>query len=142
MFGTFPLVMDLSRVLPLLLPILAIIGAFAVGIVAMLINSKQEERTHRERMFYAEKGLDVPKELYRTKTAGEKKRGDMRALRTVLLILGTVLIAVGIGVIILVSIRDGVSNGMAGVIPLLIGVGFMISERLINTTLLKNNAQL
>jgi hypothetical protein len=66
MFDSFPFVMDFNALAPFLIPIVAILGAFTVGIVSMVLKSRQEERAHRERMFLAEKGLEI-QELHETR---------------------------------------------------------------------------
>ena len=49
---------------PFLIPIVFLIGAFAIGIVAMILNTKSKDRRHQERMYLAETGMDIPMELY------------------------------------------------------------------------------
>ena len=75
MQGQFPFVVDFTRTMPFMIPIVTVLCAFAVGIVAMLLKSRASERAHRERMFMAEKGLEIPKELY---NAQEKRPSDLR----------------------------------------------------------------
>lgn len=141
MFGSFPLTVDISRAIPLLIPIVAILGGFAIAIVAMVISGREEERTHKERMFYAERGLPIPPELMKAKTPVEKKRGDLRALRTVLVVIGVVMVSIGVGVIAMLTIQNGLRDGMNGVVPLLIGVGLLVAERMIKVLIIKNNGQ-
>jgi hypothetical protein len=143
MFGTFPFVMDFNAMAPFLIPIVAIVGAFTVGIVSMIVKSRQEERAHRERMFLAEKGLEIPKELYGPEAAAAAKvtvgkpRSDLRALRTLLIVLGTLMVFTGLGVTIMLTYQSGVREGVNGVVPLMIGLGFLAAERMIKLTVLR-----
>ena len=119
-------------IMPFLIPIVAIAGAFAVAIVAMILKSKAAERQQRERMFLAEKGLEIPPELYPQREDAQPRRPNgYRTGRAWLMIFGAVLIAVGIGVMIALGVREGMDDGINGIIPLFIGIGFLISERMI-----------
>ena len=121
--------MTTVEVMPFLVPITFILGGFAVGIVAMIMRSHAKERTHRERMFMAEKGLPVPRELYEIPV--EKRPSEFRGVRTLLMVFGAILIFVGLGVMFALGVRDGMGEGINGLIPLLIGVGFLVAERMI-----------
>ena len=124
-----PWTLNFADIMPFMIPITAIVGAFAVGIVAMLLKSQAQERAHRERMFLAEKGMEIPKELY---TQPERKRPNgYRAARAWLMVLGVLLIAIGIGVMITITATDGFDDAVGGVIALFIGIAFLISEKLI-----------
>ncbi|KPJ61493.1 MAG: hypothetical protein AMJ46_02120 [Latescibacteria bacterium DG_63] len=127
MQNQFPF-MFVSETVPFLIPIFAIVGAFAVGIVAMILKSKAGERAHRERMFMAEKGLEIPEELY---DAREKKVSDFGGARAWLIVLGVLCLFIGISVLIALSIQSGIREGSNGLIVALIGVGFLAAERLI-----------
>jgi UDP-N-acetylmuramyl pentapeptide phosphotransferase/UDP-N-acetylglucosamine-1-phosphate transferase len=138
MDGRFPLMMDLSSVTPYLVPIVAIVGAFLVGIVAMLLKSRSSERAHRERMFLVEKGLEVPKELYNGR---EKTVSDFGGARAWLIILGVLCVFVGISVLIALSIQTGIRDGINGLIVMLIGVGFLAAERLVLNLIVRPRQQ-
>jgi len=118
-----------------MIPITFILGAFAVGIVAVIMKSKAKDRQHQERMFLAEKGLPVPPELY--EVSEEKKPSEFRGFRAVLMVLGCVTTLVGVSVMIALGVRDGMQDGINGVIPLLIGIGILVAERMINTLIVK-----
>ncbi|UCF78223.1 MAG: hypothetical protein JSW03_08970 [Candidatus Eiseniibacteriota bacterium] len=128
MRGQFPFLFDFAGFGPFLIPIVALLGAFAVGIVAMILKSRASDRAHRERMFMVEKGLEIPKELYNGR---EKKAGDLGAGRAWLIILGVLCVFTGISVLIALTIQSGIRDGSNGLIVALIGVGFLVSERLI-----------
>ena len=143
MFGSFPFVMDFNAIAPFLIPIVAIVGAFTVGIVGMMVKSRQEERAHRERMFLAEKGLEIPKELYGHEAAVpcvpvEKKSGELRWLRTLLIVIGTLMVFIGAGVMIMLTNQGDIRDGMNGVVPLMIGLGLLAAERLVKLTVIRS----
>jgi ABC-type Fe3+-siderophore transport system permease subunit len=126
------LVMPFSNISPVWIAIFAILGAFAAGIVAMVLRSKEKERVHNERMFLAEKGMEIPKELYASpKPNKDKKPGHFRAARAWLIVLGTTMLFIGVAVMIALTISEGISTGINGITPALIGVGFLIAERML-----------
>lgn len=152
MFGSFPFVMDFNEIAPFLIPIVAIVGAFTVGIVSMVLKSRQEERAHRERMFLAEKGLEIPKELYASEPAqmlkelrgsaaggaAERRPSDLRWLRTLLVVFGTLMAFIGLGVIIMLTYQGGTEAGMNGVVPLMIGLGLLAATWLVTLIVSRN----
>ena len=77
-----------------------------------------------------EKGLEVPKELYRA-TREKKKFDGYRMGRAWLLILGILNVFIGLGVLIGVGAMEGLHDGLPGIIVMLIGAGFLVSERAI-----------
>jgi hypothetical protein len=118
-------------------PLVFILGAFAVAVTGMILKSHARDRQQRERMFLAEKGMEIPKELYESREP--KKPNGFRVGRAWLMILGAVCIFVGIAVMISVSVNQGIHDGIFGVIPLLIGVGFLVAERMIGKFVAKAN---
>jgi hypothetical protein len=126
---------------PYLIPTVAVLGAFGIVITAMILRGQSLARQHRERMFLAEKGLEIPPELYETRDNGKRKPNGFRTARAWLMLLGTLLIFIGIGVMIAVGVRDGMEYGVNGIIPLLIGVGFLAAERMIARTVVKPNEE-
>ncbi len=121
--------------MPFMIPITFILGGFGVGIVAMIVKSREKEHQHRERMFFAEKGMEIPPELF--ETAEEKKPSDFRGFRAALMTLGCITFLVGIGVFITLTIRDGLHDGINGVIPLFVGIGLLGAERLVTVFIVK-----
>jgi hypothetical protein len=129
---TMSAIFPISDISPLWIPIFITMGAFGVGIAAMVLKSRERERAHRERMFLAEKGIEIPKELYDVRAETKKeKRGDFRAARAWLLILGTTMIFVGVGVMIQLGIQDGYEETFNGTVPLGIGIGFLVCQYLL-----------
>ena len=131
----------LGDISPLWIPIFFTLGAFAVGIAAMVLKSRERERTHRERMFLAEKGMEIPKELYELEKVAAKKerKGDFRSARAWLLILGTTMVFVGIGVMIQLGMQDGFRETFNGSVPLAIGIGFLICQALLGQLAKRTN---
>lgn len=122
---------------PFLIPIVFLVGAFAVGIVAMLLNGKAKERRHRERMFLAEKGMDIPPELFDVQKQEVKENG-YKGGRIWLIILGLLCIFIGISVIVMLSIRGQTYDATGGIVPIGIGVAFLVSERVVARMAEKN----
>jgi hypothetical protein len=114
-----------------------ILGAFGMVITAMILRGQSLNRQHRERIFLAEKGLDIPPELYDKRDSKPRKFNGYKAGRAWLVLIGTLLVFVGIGVTIALGVRDGMDQGVNGVIPLLIGVGLLTAERLIARSIVK-----
>ena len=125
---------------PYLIPMVAVLGAFGVAITAMILRSRTLDRQHRERMFLAEKGMEIPQQLYENGERRSHKANGFKAGRAWLLVLGTLLIFIGIGVMIALGVREGMDQGINGVIPMLIGAGFLTAERLIAKALVKPEA--
>lgn len=115
---------------PFLIPIVFLIGAFAVGIVAMILNGQAKERRHKERMYLAEKGMDIPAELYEVQKQEVKENG-YKAGRIWLIILGLLCIFIGLGVIIMLSLRGEAHDATGGIVPIGIGIAFLLSERVV-----------
>lgn len=95
----------------------------------MVLKARSTESARRERMFMVEKGLEIPPELLERQK--EPRPSDFRVGRVWLLILGTITVFVGLGVLIGLTIQEGFRTGAAGLIPLIIGLGFIAAERLI-----------
>lgn len=125
-----------SSINPFLIPVVFLIGAFAVGIVAMVLNSKAKERRHRERMFLAEKGMAIPQELYEVQKQEAKENG-YKAGRIWLVILGLLCIFIGISVIIMLRLQGQTHDAFGGIVPICIGLAFLLSERLIVRMVIK-----
>lgn len=131
-----------NTVVPYLIPITVLIGVFAIAIVAMVLKSQAKDRQHRERMFMAEKGLEVPRELYDiSEVKPQGKPNGYRAGRALLIIFGTLCIFIGVGVMISLGVRHGMHEGIHGMIPIFIGIGFLASERLIARIIVKSERQ-
>jgi hypothetical protein len=119
-----------SSINPFLIPIVFLIGAFATGIAAMWLNGKAKERRHRERMFLAEKGMDIPPELYEVQKQEIKENG-YKTGRIWLIIMGLLCIFIGISVVIMLLARGEAYDATGGIVPIGIGAAFLISERIV-----------
>lgn len=135
---TLPIVITVADFMVYLIPITAIAGAFIAGIVAMILASKAKDRVHRERMFMAERGIEIPPALYGGGNQ-EKRPRDYRTSRAWLMVLGVLMIVIGLGVMLLVGVQEGMDEGVAGVLVVLIGIGFLISERMIRRMVAGSN---
>jgi hypothetical protein len=122
---------------PFLIPIVFLLGAFAVGIVAMVLNAQAKERKHRERMFLAEKGMEIPAELYEVQKEEVKDNG-YKGGRIWLIILGLLCIFIGLSVIIMLSVRGETHDAAGGIVPIGIGLAFLLSERIVARIALKD----
>jgi hypothetical protein len=122
---------------PYLIPTVAVLGAFGIVITAMILRGQSMARQHRERMFLAEKGLEIPPELYDVRDNQKRKPNGFRAGRAWLILFGILLIFIGVGVMIAVGVREGMDQGVNGIIPLFIGIGFLAAERMIAKVLVK-----
>ena len=116
-----------------LIPITAVAGSFAVAIVAMILKSQARERKHKERMLLLEKGVDIPKELYDVPEEKPRSGNGFKGSRAWLLLLGTICLVIGVSVIIVMTVRQGFHEGVFGLIPLFIGIGFIGAERMIRS---------
>jgi hypothetical protein len=121
---TTPLLPMFGEVSPLLIPIAAIVMSLAIPIVAIIADSRKKraiyELHHRERLAAIDKGMEVPPlppELFdgRSRACGPAN-GLLR---------GLIWSAIGIGM--LVALREVLDDAaLLGVIPLLIGVAYLI----------------
>jgi hypothetical protein len=131
-----------NTMVPYLIPITVLIGVFAIVIVAMVLKSQAKDRQHRERMYMAEKGLEVPRELYDIpEVKPQPKPNGYRAGRAWLIIFGTLCIFIGVGVVISLGVRHGMHEGIHGMIPIFLGIGFLVSERLIAKIVAKSEKE-
>jgi hypothetical protein len=118
-----------AAVLAYAIPMTAMLVALVIVIVAMILKSKADARKHHERMLLAEKGLEIPRELYDQVARPEAKPNGYRAGRAWLVIFGCVLVFVGLGVILFGAARG--EHAENGLVPLFIGAGFLVAERMI-----------
>jgi len=130
----------IAQLSPVWIPIFAILGGFATGIVAMILKSKDRERAHRERMFLAEKGLEIPWELYGVGPEQKKeKRGEFRTARAWLFVLGTTMLFIGVGVMIQLGVHEGLRRTLDGTVPAAIGIAFLVCQSLLRKLAEKTN---
>lgn len=136
---SWPITLDLAGVMPFMIPIAFLFGAVVLGAVSMVLAAKAKENAHRERMFLAEKGLEIPDALYGNGPPEKKKSGDFRGARAFLIVMGILCIVIGAGVWITIGVQDGFDDGVGAIIPILIGVGLIVSERMILRVVVQPN---
>ena len=118
-----------TELLALTIPVAALFVVLVTLMVAMLLRSRADARRHKERMLLAEKGVEIPRELYDPSARMEAKPNGYRAGRAWLLILGSVMVSVGLGVTVYGFARG--EHAANGLVPLFIGLGFLAAERMI-----------
>jgi hypothetical protein len=106
-----------------MLSVILVFGTPIIIVIAILIHkSKRTQRIHQTVVALAEKGLPIPPELFVDKPAADSTSPLQR---------GVVLIAVGAGLtVFFLSLPDRNTAWGIGMIPLLIGVGYLIVWRL------------
>jgi hypothetical protein len=110
------------NVVAIFIPILIVVGAFAAVIVAIIVQGKQKELIHKERLVAMEKGMPIPDEPVKP------RRPAFMTLR----VWGFVLVLLGIALVIAIGATTagagyGFYHGLWGLIPLTIGAGLLIS---------------
>jgi Domain of unknown function (DUF6249) len=113
----------------LTIPMAAMMMGLVIVVVAMILKSRTDAQKHRERMMLAEKGAEIPRELYGDVAKLESKPNGYRAGRAWLLVLGCILVFVGLGVTVYGAARG--EHAENGLVPIFIGAGFLVAERLI-----------
>ena len=99
------------------IPILAVCGGVLIAITAIIVNGRKKEQEHRERLVAMEKGIVPPApqpEVERPKYSSRRANG-------------LVMTGVGLALTIAMSVADGISSGVWGLIPLFIGIGLLIA---------------
>lgn len=101
----------------ILIPIVAIIGTFAVVIVAIVVEGRQKDQKHRERLVAMEKGLPIPEEPVKTKPP------RYLAIRT----WGLVFFLLGVATVIGITAEAGIRHGVWGLMPLGLGLALLVA---------------
>ena len=103
-----------------MIPITAILGGIAIGIVAIIMAARKKELEHKERLTAMEKGIDIPQ------PPKKEKRPAYLNMRP----WGLVVTLIGVAVTIALWVTAGSIGGVWGFIPLGIGIGLLISSAL------------
>jgi hypothetical protein len=111
MLGISPQVVAVS------IPIVFVLGAIAVSITAMLLDSSRKDREHKERMLAMEKGIELPEKPVKT---SPPRYLAMRAW-------GLVFTFIGIALFTGIAAEAGIRHGMWGLMPLSIGVALLVA---------------
>jgi len=126
---------DLRFAWPFMIPIVAIIGAFAAAIVATLAKARVREAEIRERIAMIERGLVPPPEVdpkgfdtaMRTMDRLERLRGQGggRHRRA-----GIILMGIGFGLMVLISFAGGAPEEGIGVggFLVIVGIAFFLNS--------------
>jgi hypothetical protein len=109
-----------SGTIAMLIPIIAVLGGMTIAVVGTIMKSKQEELKHKERILAMEKGIALP----------EMPREDKRPAYLTLRAWGLILLFVGLGITAANTISRGFENGIWGLIPTSVGIGFLIAAML------------
>ncbi len=99
------------------IPILAVIGTFAMIITVVIMSQRERELKHKERVLAMEKGMEIPEE------PKKEKRPAYLSLRA----WGLVLLNVGIVLFLALWIGVGFKYSIWGLMPAAIGAGLLIS---------------
>ncbi len=101
----------------LLIPIIAVFGGMTIAVIGVIMNGKQEELKHKERLLAMEKGIALPE------MPKEEKRPTYLTLRA----WGLIITFVGLAIIISITISEGFHEGIWGLIPTSVGLGFLVA---------------
>jgi len=104
----------------ILIPIIAVLGGMTIAVIGIIMNSKEEELKHKERILAMEKGIPLPE------MPKEEKRPAYLKLRA----WGLIITFVGLGITFSIAIARGFDNGIWGLIPTSVGVGFLVAAML------------
>ncbi len=104
-------------VIALLIPILAVLGAFGTAITAIIIGGKERELEHKERLIAMEKGIPIPE------PPKKKRHPRYLAVRA----WGLVMTFLGIALVVAISAQTEVKYGLWGLLPLAVGVGLILA---------------
>jgi hypothetical protein len=126
----------LFTVLPLAIPIVAIIGGITLAIVRTVGQQRLAELERRERIAAIERGVDPAKLPAPVAMPDPYENGGGWSSRTRrahgLLIGGLVTLAAGAGLMILIySIEPQESHWTVGFIPVLVGLALLVSSRIV-----------
>lgn len=104
----------------LAIPILIVMGGILITIVAIVINGRNKDLEHRERLIAMEKGLALPE----PPPVKERPKYSSRRAN------GLVLTGIGLAITIAITVSDGSRDGVWGLIPLFIGIGLLVASHL------------
>lgn len=108
-----------AATLAVLIPIIAVLGGMAIAVVGVIYSGRKDELKHKERIIAMEKGLPIPEE-----PVGPPRKGNPFIG---LLAVGLIISLASLGIIISVSVSEGADKGLFGLIPLGVGLGFLIA---------------
>jgi len=126
---------DIWMVAVFAIPMVAIIGGITMGILRVQGQQRLAELARRERIAAIERGMDPDKLSPPTDLEGFDPygvgNGRLRRAHG-LMIGGLVLVAVGIGLMLLLQqVEPSKSHWVLGVMPFLIGLALLLSSRIV-----------
>ncbi len=105
------------QVIAVSIPIIFVLGAIAVTITAMILDSSRKDRKHKERLLAMEKGMELPEEPIKT---SPPRYLAMRAW-------GLVFTLIGLATFIGITAEEGIKHGVWGFMPLSIGIALLVA---------------
>ena len=112
----YPFSID-TGVIAIFIPILTVLGVFAVVITSVIVNSKHKELAHKERLIAMEKGISIPEEPPVT------RRPAYLTIRA----WGFVLTLLGVALVVALWVTAGGKVGVWGLLPTAIGVAMLFA---------------
>lgn len=129
------MLLELKQILPLLIPIIAIVGGIAVALLVMVLDYKKKaqllELHHKERLAALERGLELPPlpgEFF--DNAGGRGRDGGRSDPQRALRRGLVFVLGGLAVSAALVINRDLDSAAWGLVPIAVGVAYLLSSRL------------
>ncbi len=108
--------------LGILIPILFVCGGIVVAIVAIIVQGRNKDLDHRERLLAMEKGIPLPE----PPAVREKPEKTQRPIHSLRRASGLVFVGIGLALMVILSSVTALRYGAWGVLPLFIGIGLII----------------
>jgi hypothetical protein len=115
----------LTEVIGVSIPIVAIVMGILCAIAAMYFRSKRQREEQETIRLAMEKGVDLPEDLFRRGNDVLANGGRGNALRR-----GIFWTMVGVSLFIALWVNNNIRDAIWGIIPLAIGIGFLIYYRI------------
>lgn len=121
---------DLKNVLPLFIPIVAIVMGIGIGMLALWLENQKKlrmfELLHQERLFALERGLEVPPLPPEFFAAPARKDDKPAGPRVSSLRWGLMWLFLGLALAIAITLNDGVEQASWALLPVAVGVAQLI----------------
>ena len=121
---------DLRHVLPLFIPIVAIVMGIGIGMLALWLENQKKlrmfELLHQERLFALERGLDVPPLPPEFFAAPARKDDKPAAPRISSLRWGLMWLFLGLALMIAITLNDGLEQASWALLPVAVGAAQLI----------------
>jgi hypothetical protein len=116
--------------LGVLIPFLFIAGAIVIAIVAIIIQGRNKDLEHRERLLAMEKGIPLPEPVVKERVKEIKKVKPQRPIHSLRRAWGLVFIGIGLALFIILASITELKYGTWGALPLFIGFGLVLGAAL------------